>query len=164
LSACAARHRNQLPGDSVVVGIFRTTALPGWEPSARRLVDILIAGSRSTPKRLSTPPRTRQKIAMPGALALKGTDGVIRSDTVALWSLAVLFCISSVISLVISPVRTSDEEADGDRFHVPLSPQQLRFECIGCCSVLRLAARVGYGVVGITLPSTARCHHQPALP
>jgi hypothetical protein len=45
--------------------------LPGWEPSARRLVDILIAGSSSTPKRLSTPLRTRQKIANPGALALK---------------------------------------------------------------------------------------------
>src|ERR1700677_3209572 len=33
-----------------LVGIFHTTALPGWEQSARRLVDILIAGSRSTPK------------------------------------------------------------------------------------------------------------------
>jgi AcrR family transcriptional regulator len=62
------------PNDFVraLVGIFHTTALPGWEPSARRLVDILIAGSSSTSKRLSTPPRTRQKIAKPGALALKG--------------------------------------------------------------------------------------------
>jgi AcrR family transcriptional regulator len=51
------------PNDFVraLVGIFHTTALPGWEPSARRLVDILIAGSRSTPKNPSTPPRTRQK-------------------------------------------------------------------------------------------------------
>jgi AcrR family transcriptional regulator len=37
------------PNDIVraLVGIFHTTALPGWEQSARRLVDILIAGSRS---------------------------------------------------------------------------------------------------------------------
>ncbi len=51
------------PNDFVraLVGIFHTTALPGWEPSARRLVDILIAGSRSTPKHPSTPPRSRQK-------------------------------------------------------------------------------------------------------
>ena len=34
----------------VLVGIFHTTAQPGWEPSARRVVDILIAGSRSTSK------------------------------------------------------------------------------------------------------------------
>ena len=36
------------PNDFVraLVGIFHTTALPGWEPSARRIVDILIAGSR----------------------------------------------------------------------------------------------------------------------
>ncbi len=38
-----------------LVGICHTTALPGWEPSARRLVDILIAGSRSTPGHPSTP-------------------------------------------------------------------------------------------------------------
>ncbi len=31
-----------------LVGIFHTTALPGWEPSARRIVDILIDGSRPT--------------------------------------------------------------------------------------------------------------------
>jgi AcrR family transcriptional regulator len=51
------------PNDFVraLVGIFHTTASPGWEPSARRLVDILIAGSRSTPRHPSTPPRTRQK-------------------------------------------------------------------------------------------------------
>ena len=29
-----------------LVGVFHTTALPGWEASARRIVDILIAGSR----------------------------------------------------------------------------------------------------------------------
>ena len=38
------------PNDFVraLIGIFHTTALPGWEESARRLVDILIAGSRVT--------------------------------------------------------------------------------------------------------------------
>jgi AcrR family transcriptional regulator len=37
------------PNDFVraLVGVFHTTALPGWKPSARRIVDILIAGSRS---------------------------------------------------------------------------------------------------------------------
>jgi AcrR family transcriptional regulator len=37
------------PDDFVraLVGVFHTTAMPGWEPSARRIVDILIAGSRS---------------------------------------------------------------------------------------------------------------------
>ncbi|HZQ44747.1 MAG TPA: TetR/AcrR family transcriptional regulator [Acidobacteriaceae bacterium] len=30
-----------------LVGVFHTTAIPGWEQSARRLVDILIAGSRA---------------------------------------------------------------------------------------------------------------------
>jgi AcrR family transcriptional regulator len=30
-----------------LVGVFHTTALPGWEQSARRIVDILIAGSRA---------------------------------------------------------------------------------------------------------------------
>jgi AcrR family transcriptional regulator len=41
------------PNDFVraLVGIFHTTALPGWEESARRLVDILIGGSRSAGKR-----------------------------------------------------------------------------------------------------------------
>ena len=36
------------PNDFVraLIGIFHTTALPGWEESARRLVDILITGSR----------------------------------------------------------------------------------------------------------------------
>jgi len=51
------------PNDFVraLVGIFHTTAVPGWEPSARRIVDILIAGSRSTPKRASAPLRKGQK-------------------------------------------------------------------------------------------------------
>jgi AcrR family transcriptional regulator len=51
------------PNDFVraLVGIFHTTALPGWEQSARRLVDILIAGSRSTTEPSSTRPRTRPK-------------------------------------------------------------------------------------------------------
>ncbi len=37
------------PSDFVraLIGVFHTTSIPGWEPSARRLVDILIAGSRS---------------------------------------------------------------------------------------------------------------------
>jgi AcrR family transcriptional regulator len=51
------------PDDFVraLAGIFHTTALPGWEPSARRLVDILIAGSRAKPKYPSTPRRARKK-------------------------------------------------------------------------------------------------------
>ena len=31
----------------VLIGVFHTTALPGWELSARRIVDLLIDGSRS---------------------------------------------------------------------------------------------------------------------
>ena len=40
------------PNDFVraLIGVFHTTAIPGWEPSARRLVDILIAGSCSADK------------------------------------------------------------------------------------------------------------------
>ena len=36
------------PNDFVraLIGVFHTTALPDWEPSARRIVDILIDGSR----------------------------------------------------------------------------------------------------------------------
>jgi len=43
------------PDDFVraLVGVFHTTALPGWEESARRIVDILIAGSRSTPHQVN---------------------------------------------------------------------------------------------------------------
>ena len=47
-----------------LVGIFHTTALPGWEPSARRLFDILIAGSRpadSASPMLKKPQRTYEK-------------------------------------------------------------------------------------------------------
>ncbi len=44
-----------------LVGIFHTLAFPGWEPSARRLVDILIAGSRATPKQTAAPHRSRKK-------------------------------------------------------------------------------------------------------
>lgn len=51
------------PDDFVraLVGVFHTTALPGWEPSARRIVDILIAGSRPSEKQHSTPPHTPKK-------------------------------------------------------------------------------------------------------
>jgi len=44
-------HRNTDPNDFIrtLVGVFHTTAMPGWEESARRIVDILIEGSR--PKR-----------------------------------------------------------------------------------------------------------------
>ena len=37
------------PGDlqRAMVGVFHTMAIPGWEASARRLVEILIAGSRA---------------------------------------------------------------------------------------------------------------------
>jgi AcrR family transcriptional regulator len=31
----------------VLIGVFHTTALPGWESGARRIVDILIAGTRA---------------------------------------------------------------------------------------------------------------------
>jgi AcrR family transcriptional regulator len=31
----------------VLIGVFNTTSLPGWEASARRIVDILIEGSRA---------------------------------------------------------------------------------------------------------------------
>lgn len=31
-----------------LIGVFYTTAMPGWEESARRIVDMLIAGSRAT--------------------------------------------------------------------------------------------------------------------
>jgi AcrR family transcriptional regulator len=48
------------PNDFVraLIGVFHTTAIPGWEPSARRLVNILIAGSRSADKQKS--PGTRR--------------------------------------------------------------------------------------------------------
>ena len=44
-----------VPNDFVraLVGVFHTAAQPGWEPSARRIVNILIAGSRPTNEPLS---------------------------------------------------------------------------------------------------------------
>lgn len=44
-----------------LIGVFHTTALPGWEPSARRLVDILITGSRSEKEHPAVSKRARQK-------------------------------------------------------------------------------------------------------
>jgi AcrR family transcriptional regulator len=44
-----------------LVGVFHTTALPGWEPSARRIVDILIAGSRPTKEQLYSSRHTLKK-------------------------------------------------------------------------------------------------------
>jgi len=46
------------PDDFVraLIGVFHTTAQPGWEQSARRLVDILITGSRPTPKKIRRTP------------------------------------------------------------------------------------------------------------
>jgi AcrR family transcriptional regulator len=43
-------HADTEPDDFVraLIGIFHTTAIPGWEASARRLVDILIAGARAS--------------------------------------------------------------------------------------------------------------------
>jgi AcrR family transcriptional regulator len=55
--------RHDIDPDDLVralVGIFHTAYEPGWEQTARRLVDILIAGSRPTPNHPATPPRTRQ--------------------------------------------------------------------------------------------------------
>ena len=52
------------PNDFVraLVGVFHTTAQPGWEPSARRLVDILIAGSRSTQAERDYPSSSRRRV------------------------------------------------------------------------------------------------------
>ena len=54
-------HSDTDPNDFVraLVGVFHTSAQPGWEQSARRLVDILIAGSRSAPRYSSKQPRKR---------------------------------------------------------------------------------------------------------
>lgn len=56
------------PNDFVrtLIGVFHTTALPGWEPSARRIVDILIAGSRSS-QTTPTAPQRQRKEAVPTA-------------------------------------------------------------------------------------------------
>ena len=37
------------PNDLIraLIGVFYTMAMPGWEPSARRIVDLLIAGARN---------------------------------------------------------------------------------------------------------------------
>ncbi|RRA49225.1 TetR/AcrR family transcriptional regulator [Acidipila sp. EB88] len=45
-----ALRRDVDPDDFIraFIGVFHTTAVPGWEASARRIVDILIAGSRPT--------------------------------------------------------------------------------------------------------------------
>ncbi len=50
-------HARTDPHDFVraMIGVFHTTTMPGWEASARRIVDILIAGSLPTP-----PPPTRK--------------------------------------------------------------------------------------------------------
>jgi hypothetical protein len=44
-----------------LVDIFHTTALPGWEPGARRLLDILITGLRLMPTHPPRPSRNRKK-------------------------------------------------------------------------------------------------------
>lgn len=51
------------PNDFVraLVGVFHTTAVPGWEASARRIVDILIAGSRPAQPQRSGVSRRRTK-------------------------------------------------------------------------------------------------------
>ena len=56
-------HADTDPDDFVraLVGVFHTTALPGWEASARRIVDILIAGSRATAKQDSASPGVRKR-------------------------------------------------------------------------------------------------------
>jgi AcrR family transcriptional regulator len=50
------------PNDFVraLIGLFHTMAIPGWEQSARRLVDILIAGSRPEPASRSPRPAKRK--------------------------------------------------------------------------------------------------------
>lgn len=51
------------PGDFVraLVGVFYTTALPGWKGSARRIADILIAGSRPAQEPPYASPASRKK-------------------------------------------------------------------------------------------------------
>ena len=41
--------RDTDPNDFVraLIGVFYTTAMPGWEDSARRIVEILIAGAKA---------------------------------------------------------------------------------------------------------------------
>ena len=44
-----------------LVGVFHTIAIPGWEQSARRLVDILISGSRALPLDKELPAASRAR-------------------------------------------------------------------------------------------------------
>ncbi len=53
--------RTEMDPDDLVramIGVFHTTAMPGWEASARRIVDILIAGAR--------PPAKQAEALLPG--------------------------------------------------------------------------------------------------
>jgi AcrR family transcriptional regulator len=52
ISSGELRHDTD-PGDFVraIIGIFHTTTIPGWEESARRIVNILIEGSRPTARK-----------------------------------------------------------------------------------------------------------------
>lgn len=48
-AVCSGDLREATDPDDIIrafVGVFHTTSLPGWESSARRIVDILIEGSR----------------------------------------------------------------------------------------------------------------------
>jgi AcrR family transcriptional regulator len=65
------------PDDFVraLVGVFHTTALPGWEESARRIVDMLIAGSRSTTYHMNAPSIVRENA---GSRHVKQTGRNIR--------------------------------------------------------------------------------------
>lgn len=55
-----------VPDDFVraLVGVFHTTAHPGWEPSAKRIADILISGSR-TPKSIPSTVRRLRSTRSP---------------------------------------------------------------------------------------------------
>ena len=61
-----------VPGDLVrgLIGVFYTTAQPGWEASARRIVDILIAGSRADgPEAVGGRPHTTKASQTPALKA-----------------------------------------------------------------------------------------------
>jgi AcrR family transcriptional regulator len=51
-------HAETDPDDMMraLIGVFHTTGIPGWEASARRIVDMLIDGSRATAK-----PKTKSR-------------------------------------------------------------------------------------------------------
>ena len=55
--------RDTDPGDFVraLIGVFHTTGIPGWEESARRIVNILIEGSRSGRNDLRANPTAARK-------------------------------------------------------------------------------------------------------